>query len=60
MVNDDDLLCDPEHSLTLSDLRLTNVNPELGDLDPFDLVVYVGRKGTKILKSRAFRTGRVI
>lgn len=60
MVNDDDLLCDPKHALTLSDLKLTNINPELGELDSFDLIVYVGRKGTKVLKSRVFRTGKVL
>lgn len=58
IVDDEDLNCE-DKKITLTDLNLLNLsfNPE--DLKPFDLIVYKGKKGTKILRSRYFKSGKI-
>jgi hypothetical protein len=55
VVNDNDV-----HCKTLDDLgpmTLDNLNFLPKDVEKFDLIVYQGKRGTKILKSEFFRTG---
>lgn len=59
IVNDDDLECKSE-KLTLHDLKITHLNFQLKDLDEFDLIIYSGKRGTKILKSKYFKSGKII
>lgn len=53
IVNDDDLECNCS-SITLENLNLSNVSFNAVTLDRFDLVVYKGNKGMKVLKSKFF------
>lgn len=53
ILDDNDLNCDcPNKVLSSLTLRDTNFNP--ADLIKYDLIVYRGLKGTKILKSTFF------
>lgn len=59
IVNDDDLECSSE-SLTLSDLNTGHLSFLKDDLEPYDLIVYKGKRGTKILRSKYFRSGKIL
>ena len=59
IVDDNDLECKNDKT-TLSDLNLNNLNFKFEDIKEFELIVYKGKKGTKILKSDYFRTGKVV
>lgn len=54
IVGDDDLECDCK-DLKLEDLGLSNLSFITADLDKFDLIVYSGKRGTKMLRSKYFR-----
>lgn len=56
LVNDEDLNCDCKDK-TINDITIANVGFSLSIIDSFDLVIYNGEKGTKILKSRYTKTG---
>lgn len=58
VVNDDDLNCESD-KVPLLAIGLKNLNFLEKDLKEYDLIVYQGKRGCKILKSRAFRTGKV-
>ena len=51
LVNDDDMNCDIAKD-TIETMNLGNVGFSLKVLDQYDMVVYVGAKGSKILKSK--------
>ena len=51
IVNDDDLECDCK-DLNIIDLNLANVGFRLADIERFDMVIYKGKLGEKILRSR--------
>ena len=51
VVNDDDMNCDIAKD-TIETMNLGNVGFSNLVLDKYDMVVYVGAKGSKILKSR--------
>lgn len=59
ILNDDDLNCDDKKKTTLSDLKLVHIGIKLEDMSNFDLIVYKGKKGTKILKSNYFKIGKI-
>ena len=56
IVNDDDLNCDCS-SKTIDDITIVNVGFSIGVLDKFEMIVYKGSKGTKVLKSVYTKTG---
>ena len=56
LVNDDDLECDCK-SLTLDNMGVNNLNFISADIEKFDLIIYSGKKGTKILRSKYFKSG---
>lgn len=58
IINDNDLKCKSE-SLTLYDLNISHLNFQLEDLEVFDLIIYTGKRGTKILKSKYFKSGKI-
>lgn len=58
IVNDDDLNCDCS-SKTIDDISIINVGFSIGVLDKFEMVIYKGSKGTKILKSSFTKTGTI-
>ena len=51
IVNDDDMNCDIAKD-TIETMNLGNVGFSSLVLDKYDMVIYVGAKGSKILKSR--------
>ena len=51
VVNDDDMNCDISKD-TIDSMNLGNVGFSNLVLDKYDMVIYVGAKGSKILKSR--------
>lgn len=59
IVNDQDLDCGKKE-LTLTDMTLQDVGFPLDTMAKFDLIVYSGSRGTKVLKSRAFKTGKIL
>lgn len=58
IIGDDELNCDCE-KLGLGDLNIGHVGFSMALLDQFDLILYNGKKGTKILKSKYTKTGIV-
>lgn len=56
LLGDDDLECRREN-MPLEELCLLDTAFISSDLEPYDLIVYSGKKGKKILKSRFFKGG---
>lgn len=56
LVNDEDLNCDCKDK-TIEDITVANVGFSVSIIDSFDLIIYEGSKGTKILKSKYTKTG---
>ena len=55
IVNDDDLECrkgKEEKEIKLEDIKLSSVGFVTSDLEKFDLIVYKGRLGKKVLRIR--------
>jgi len=55
IVNDDDLECrknKEEKKIELDDIKLSSVGFLMKDLEKFDLIVYKGKLGKKVLKLR--------
>lgn len=55
IVNDDDLECrknKEEKSINLDDIKLSSVGFLMKDMEKFDLIVYKGKLGKKVLKLR--------
>lgn len=55
VVNDDDLDC--KKDITIEKLNIASLGFVLGDISKFDLIVYVGKLGQKVIKSSYFKTG---
>lgn len=58
IVNDNDVDCNSD-KLTLTDLTIQNLNFILDDLKSFELIVYSGKRGTKVLRSKYFKSGKI-
>lgn len=56
LVNDEDLNCDCKDK-TIEDITVANIGFSVSIIDSFDLIIYEGSKGTKILKSKYTKTG---
>ena len=56
IVNDDDMNCDCS-TKTIEDITILNVGFSVSVLDSFDMIIYDGTKGTKVLKSVYTKTG---
>jgi hypothetical protein len=56
IVNDDDLNCDCS-SKTIDDISIANVGFSVSIIDSFDMIIYDGTKGAKIIKSTYTKTG---
>ena len=57
-VNDDDLECDCKE-VNLDNLSIANVGFRLPDIERFDMVIYKGRRGEKILRSKFTGLGKI-
>lgn len=53
IVDDNDLECDCK-DLTLDNLTVKSLGFIPSDLDKFDLIIYTGKRGTKIIRSKYF------
>ncbi len=60
LVVDDEYLKCEDKKVTLTDLKLTSLDFLPKDLAEYELIVYKGKKGTKILKSNYFKIGKII
>ncbi len=58
VVDDNDVHCKTPTSLTHMNLDSLNFIP--ADLDKYDMIVYQGKRGMKILKSRYTDTGTLL
>ena len=58
IVNDDDLDCDCKET-TLENMTIANVGFRLPDIERFDMVIYKGKRGQKILRSRYTSLGKI-
>ena len=56
IINDDDLNCDCS-SKPLEDINITSIGFSVSVIDSFDMIIYDGSKGTKIVKSVYTKTG---
>ena len=56
IVNDDDMNCDCS-TKTIEDITILNVGFSVSVLDSFDMIIYDGTRGTKVLKSVYTKTG---
>ena len=56
IVDDNDLNCDCKDK-TIDDISIVNVGFSVSVLDSFDMIIYNGTKGAKILKSTYTKTG---
>lgn len=59
IVNDSDLNCDCE-KVNIDNLTVLNLNFIWKDIEDFELIIYKGKRGTKILRSKYFETGKII
>jgi hypothetical protein len=53
IVDDNDLECDCK-DLTLDNLTVKSLGFIPSDLDKFGLIIYTGKRGTKIIRSKYF------
>lgn len=58
LINDDDLNCDCKDK-TIDDINITTTNFTIDILNRFDIVLYDGKKGTKLIKSKYTKTGKI-
>lgn len=56
IISDVELNCNCK-DLTIEDLNITHIGLNMDILKQFDLVLYTGSKGTKLLKSKYTKTG---
>ena len=58
LVNDDDLECDCKE-IDLDNLSIATVGFRLPDMERFDIVIYKGTRGEKILRSTFTGLGKI-
>lgn len=58
ILNDDDMNCDSSSS-DLGKMGIENIGFSMLAIKDYDLVVYEGKKGSKILKSRYTKKGEI-
>ena len=51
MVNDDDMNCDSTKD-TLDDMSIAQIGFSMKVLNEYDMIIYSGKRGVKILKNR--------
>lgn len=58
IIDDNDLNCKCE-DLTINELNITHVGFSTSLMDNFDMIIYSGKKGSKIIKSKYTKTGKI-
>lgn len=59
IVGDSDLDCNCD-KVTLDNMTVVNLGFLPGDIEKFDLIIYEGTRGTKILKSKYTGNGKLV
>lgn len=59
IVEDSDLDCNCD-KVTLDNMTVVNLGFLPGDIEKFDLIIYEGTRGTKILKSKYTGNGKLV
>ncbi len=59
IVNDTDLDCDCEKT-TLDNMTILNLGFISKDIEDYELIIYKGKRGTKILRSKFCNAGKII
>ena len=59
LIGDNELECNCKDK-TIDDINITMIGLNPNDLKKYDLILYSGSKGTKIIKSTYTKTGKVI
>lgn len=59
IVGDSDLECDCE-KVTIENMTILNLGFIWKDIEDYELIIYKGKRGTKILRSRYFGIGKLI
>lgn len=58
VIGDSELECECD-DITIDNLTFEQISFNESDLIGYDLIVYSGKKGTKILKSQYFKSGKI-
>lgn len=59
VLSDEDMNCDTKKK-GLSDMSLQNIGFSMFAIKDYDLIIYEGQKGSKILKSKYTKKGEII
>jgi len=59
IVNDNDLNCNCK-DLSLDDINISKLGFNMADLEKFEVIIYKGKRGTKLIRSKYTKTGKVI
>ncbi len=59
LVGDDELECNCKDK-TIDDINISMLSFSPDDLKKYDLILYSGSKGTKLIKSTYTKTGKII
>ncbi len=54
VLNDDDMNCDPKNERGLEKMSLSDIGFSALVIKDYSLIIYQGKKGTKILKNTVF------
>lgn len=54
VLNDDDMNCDPKNEKGLEKMSLSDIGFSALVIKDYSLIIYQGKKGTKILKNTVF------
>lgn len=54
ILNDDDMNCDPKNERGLEKMSLSDIGFSALVIKDYSLIIYQGKKGTKILKNTVF------
>ena len=60
ILNDEDMNCDPKNEKGIEKMTLSDIGFSALVINDYSLIVYQGKKGTKILKNTLFGTLGII
>ena len=59
ILNDEDMNCDSKNS-SIDNMGVENIGLSMFAIQDYDLVIYEGNKGSKILKSKYTKKGKIL
>lgn len=60
ILSDQDMNCDPKNKKGIEKMSITDIGLSALAIKDYDMVIYEGEKGTKILKNKFFKKGIVV